>query len=174
VTTIPAQYHIETAPLLFGQGMAVFSLDRTYRYRLDRAWGDGPRVLWVMLNPSTADAFVEDPTVKRCMSFTRAWGYKGLTVVNLFAMRSPYPADLLHHDDPVGPGNDDFIAVQALQAAVVVAAWGAHRFAGQRGTEVMKILGSRAKCLGITKDGLPRHPLYVKGGTELVPYSPGR
>jgi len=182
VTTVPAQYHIESAPLLFGRGEAVFSLDRVYRYRLSRMWSDRPwgtdsdYALWVMLNPSTADAFQLDPTCARVESFTKKWGLDGFVVVNLFGLCSTDPRALLRHPDPAGPANSEFIAGAATYASVIVAAWGAHPRAALQAQGVMEILAAHPQgvsCLGTTRAGHPRHPLYVKGGTELVPYIPG-
>src|SRR5450755_1416997 len=100
----------ESASLLFGTGSAVFSADRTYRYRLTRTWGSsGSHAVWVMLNPSTADALADDPTIRRCTGFSRALGLDGLVVVNLFALRATEPRELRRHPEPAGPANDWFI-----------------------------------------------------------------
>lgn len=103
---------------------AVISDDGLYRYRLDRWWGDGPRVAWVMLNPSTADAEVDDPTIRRCIAFTKAWGYDGLTVVNVYAWRATKPSDLPDSDErAAGPGwNKHFQEAVTMLTPVV----GAH------------------------------------------------
>jgi hypothetical protein len=149
---------------------ASFSRDRRYRYSLRRRWGAGPAVAWVMLNPSTADARQDDPTLRRCIAFSRAWGYGALEVVNLFALRSPRPADLCRGDDPVGPGTDRALR-RALRAAdAVVLAWGnppASLPPGlrTRGDLVRGWAPADALCLGVTHAGEPRHPLYVAGTT---------
>jgi hypothetical protein len=119
-----------------------------------------------MLNPSTADANVDDPTIRRCIGFARSWGYGRMGVVNLFAFRATKPNDLLRADDPVGPENDDHICDALAHSDFVICAWGAHKFAEARARDFMKILKTRntlAHCLGVTKAGAPRHPLYVKG-----------
>lgn len=145
---------------------AVLSTCGTYRYRLTRSWSSDPRrVLWVMLNPSTADATLDDPTIRRCVAFSRAWGYGGLEVVNLFALRTAYPAELASHADPVGPLNDRHLAEAAGEADLTVAAWGAHAAAGRRARAVLPLLDSPV-CLGRTKAGAPRHPLYVLSETR--------
>lgn len=123
-----------------------------------------------MLNPSTADEIKDDPTIRRCISFAKREGCTGLTVVNLFALRATNPKELLKHEDPIGPENDKIIQdmLRLHQIGIVVAAWGAHPLARERSKDVMKMLDSNILCLGTTKDGSPRHPLYVKSAQELV------
>lgn len=154
---------------------AVLSDDGVYRYELGRRWADGPCDLWIMLNPSTADATLDDPTIRRCIGFSKGWGAGSLIVVNLFALRATDPAALLRHPDPVGPDNDERIADLAASAERVVAAWGAHKLAAPRARELARGIADgdwttlSVKALGTTKAGAPRHPLYVRGDTELVP-----
>ena len=161
----------ETAPLLTGEATATFSEDRVYRYRLTRTWGtSGTHATWIMLNPSTADALRDDPTITRCISFTKAWGLDGLVVVNLFALPATDPVELLGHRAPVGEANDQFIRDAVHPWSVVVAAWGAHKIAAARMRTVLGIVTARADavgCLGVTKTGSPRHPLYVPGSQAL-------
>lgn len=159
---------------------AAFSPDGAYRYTLHRDWSGGlfdtePRVLvWCMLNPSTADDHQDDPTIRRCIRFSRRDGYTGLVILNAFALRSTDPKGLAAVDDPVGPDNDQWIAKYATGADVVVA-WGAYRH--ERISQVAKMLeevtGGRLRCLGTTKSGEPRHPLYVHGDTPLQAWTPG-
>jgi hypothetical protein len=157
-----------------GQGSAVLSDCGTYRYELRRSWDThGPWCLWVMLNPSTADAALDDPTLRRCRGFSRSWGYGGIVVVNLYALRAPDPRQLRAHPDPVGDRNDDHIHAAVLDADVVVCAWGGHRVAARRAGVVTGILRSAGThlgvhCLGVTTSGAPRHPLYTPGATRLV------
>lgn len=156
---------------------AVFSPDGEYRYALVRSWADGPRDTWIMLNPSTADAEVDDPTIRRCIGFSRAWGAGGIRVVNLFALRATDPAELLRHPSPIGRTNDKVISttIASSKKGRVVAAWGAHRMAAERGRAVAALitpLRAPLFCLGVTKLGYPRHPLYVAGNTPLVPWVP--
>lgn len=142
-------------------------LDGEYRYWLTRQWGDGPKACWIMLNPSTADAEQDDPTIRRCISFSKRWGCGSLVVVNLFARRCTRPVHLKDPGDPVGPENRRVIADAMTDAGVVVAAWGAHPMAQEPAGGLLA--SSRPLyCLGKTKDGAPRHPLYVKGDAELV------
>jgi hypothetical protein len=154
-----------------GIAAAVFDHDRTYRYLLTRIWDPSKApMVWVMLNPSTADAFVEDPTVRRLIGpngFAKKAG--GIVIVNLFALRSTNPAVLRHHPDPVGRYNDVFIR-QATRMGRVVAAWGAAGIEHGRGPTVAASLtsaGVSLACLGTTSTGQPRHPLYVPGSAVL-------
>lgn len=152
---------------------AVFNKERTHRYWLTRRWSPGPLCVFVMLNPSTADAFRNDPTVKRCLDFARRENCGALTVLNIFAVRSTDPAALYGHPDPIGPHNDRFIDLCTQQADLVVAAWGVHGAYLDRGRLVAAGLVEhevRPMCLGTTSAGFPRHPLYVRANTPLVPY----
>lgn len=137
--------------------------DDCYRYSLSRTWGPGPRVLFVMLNPSTATAEVLDPTVTRCLKYAERHGYDGLDVANLFALRSTDPRKLDKHPEPVGAGNDGAITLLASRASLIVAAWGADKAIGNRAAEVLAMLQARyvVHCLGVTQGGHPRHPLYM-------------
>lgn len=155
----------------------------SYRYWLSRVWDDSkPSVCFVMLNPSTADASQDDPTIRRCLGFAKLWGGGALHVVNLFALRATNPGDLRRHPDPVGPFND--AAILTITASVpgvggsaerlaVVAAWGAHGgYRGRDGAVLAKLRdkGIRTHCLGRTAAGQPRHPLYVRADQPLVPF----
>lgn len=143
---------------------ARFSEDGVYRYELARRWARGPVATWIMLNPSTADAVQDDPTIRRCAGFTRSWGLSGIVVVNLFALRSTDPKVLRIARDPVGPDNDDAIHDACVRARLVVAAWGTHGDLFRRNERVLELLAmtpARVTCLGHTKDGHPRHPLYL-------------
>lgn len=156
-------------------GTALFSPCERYRYILTRKWGgmfnrEGSCV-FIMLNPSTADDQNDDPTIRRCIDFAKRWGHDGLTILNLFALRSTNPAALLGDADPVGPDNDRYIAEVCRTAGRLVVAWGAHEMAQARGLAVLTNLGHRASCLGLTQSGAPRHPLYVKADTPLVPFA---
>ena len=150
-------------------GAAIISPDGRYRYRLDRHLGEGGIVLVVMLNPSTADAVVDDPTVRRCMGFTRTWGYGHLIVANLYSHRATRPADLHRAEDPIGPACDHYLAQAADQAQLVVGAWGNHAKPG-RVTAVRELLGDRIHGLAWNITGHPRHPLYVPSTTTPTPW----
>lgn len=144
-------------------GTATFSPCKVYRYRLSRDWGAGPRIFWLMLNPSTADESANDPTIRRCIAYSQAWGYGGLYVGNIFALRSTDPKALYAADDPIGPGNDEAITDMAAGSTRIVAAWGNHGRLRGRGAAVKRLLrGCRLECLAYTRDGQPVHPLYQK------------
>jgi hypothetical protein len=119
-----------------------------------------------MLNPSTADDVRDDPTIRRCIGLSRAWGFGGIDVVNLYGLRATDPADLRAARDPVGADNDGAIARAARRADAVFAAWGIHADEA-RVTAVRRLLaGCALWCLGRTRDGHPRHPLYVPGAVR--------
>lgn len=144
-----------------------------YRYTLWRRWDPmGPRVAMVMLNPSTADAVRDDPTISRCVRLARGWGYGSLEVVNLFALRAQDPRVLHRATDPVGPENDRYLIRAIRRATTIVAAWGNHGSLGHRDRQVMDLLAARGSvyCLGKNLTGQPRHPLYLRGDTPLVRY----
>lgn len=156
---------------LFLERDAVLSDCGTYRYLLRRTWDHAkPRVLFVMLNPSTADANIDDATIRSCIRLSKWRRDGGFEVVNLFAFRATDPADMEKAIDPVGPRNDEFIESAILRCDLAICAWGAHRMAVERGPTVRSILRSRRPavfCLGKTKSGAPKHPLYIKSGTAL-------
>ncbi len=142
---------------------AILSPCGHYRYALERRWGPGPCALVIGLNPSTADASRNDPTIRRCIGFARAWGYDALCMANLFGYRATDPATLLQVADPVGPENDATLISLARDAAVVVAAWGVHGRHRGRDQAVRRMLPD-LHVLRLTKAGHPGHPLYLPGG----------
>lgn len=151
---------------------AEFSACRTWRYSLWRRWGAGPAMLWVLLNPSTADEHVNDPTVERCQRRAESGGYGAVWVANIFALRSTDPAKLYRHDDPVGPDNDRHIIALADEADLVVCGWGAHGALQDRGSHVLRLLHDRntePHCLRMTGAGQPGHPLYIGYDVEPKP-----
>ena len=181
VTTIPAPVDypepltFETnGTLLDGLSGAAFSADRMHRYVLTRTWDTGcPAMTWIMLNPSTADAMKDDPTIRRCVRFAQREDYGGISVVNLFALRTTDPRVLARDGDPLGLSNDLFIDMHARPGSLVVAAWGAHGTLCGRAADVsyrLTAAGVTLKCLGVTKDGHPRHPLYARSDAPLVPW----
>ncbi|MFD5899104.1 DUF1643 domain-containing protein [Streptomyces sp. NPDC060366] len=155
---------------------AVFDTGRTYRYLLTRIWDPSlPLAVWLMLNPSTADALADDPTIRRCKTFSQDHGRGGLVVINLFALRATNPALLRHHPDPVGPHNASFVRQAVRESDLVIAAWGGGGVLANRGPDMARALakaGVRLKALGVISNGQPKHPLYVAGGTPLVDYAP--
>lgn len=142
---------------------ADFSPCRAYRYRLIRRWADAPMLNVIGLNPSTADETVDDPTIRRCIGFARSWGYGGLVMTNLCAFRSTDPQGLIAAEAPCGPMNDAWIRQEATASGLVLAAWGAHPVAIHQGRRVRGDVLSDVilHCLGTTKFGAPRHPLYM-------------
>lgn len=144
---------------------AVYSDCGFYRYSLTRVWDPARRrVVFVMLNPSVADERKNDPTVGRCETRARAWGYGALRVVNIFAWRATDPRDLRRADLPEGPGNDAALLASVDWADLIVAAWGvhgAHRGRGALAANVLAKCGKPVHHLGLTKQGHPRHPLYL-------------
>lgn len=160
-------------------GRAVLSPDGVYRYVLERLFQpeldrNRGRVLFVMLNPSTADELQDDPTVRRCVGFAQTWGFTELGVVNLFGLRSTSPAALYDVNvDPVGADNDHWIKVEARRADLAVCAWGVHGRHLDRDRAVLALLadaGVRPHALGLTRDLQPRHPLYMRGDAEPLAY----
>jgi hypothetical protein len=151
---------------------AVLSDCQTYRYRLSRRWNDRlGRVAFVMLNPSTADASNDDPTIRRCIGFAKLWGFGSIEVVNLYAFRSTDPAGLPTASDAIGSENDRHIEEACRTAGLIVCAWGTK--GGMRaGTVALRLsrLGFAMKCLGKTQQGHPKHPLYVPNAAELIPF----
>ncbi|MCK9635995.1 MAG: DUF1643 domain-containing protein [Methylobacter tundripaludum] len=142
-------------------GSTTFSPCRTYRYTLWRDWTGGEGyAMFVGLNPSTADETQDDPTIRRCAAYARAWGYSGLCMVNLFAYRATKPADMMRAIDPIGPDNDVHLQTLAKTAGVVVAAWGANGTHKGRDAGVRKML-QHLHYLKLTKNGHPGHPLYL-------------
>jgi hypothetical protein len=157
---------------------AEFSSDRLHRYRLDRAWDltNARRMVVIGLNPSTADELVDDPTIRRCIGFAKRENCGGLIMVNLYTLRATNPADLkaaTHRG--AGSTNDDFIlAACKAPNAIVLAAWGSHgSWIWTRAGVVDRLLRENSihlYTLGLTRDGQPRHPLYVKADVPLQEY----
>jgi hypothetical protein len=152
---------------------AVLSGDGLYRYLLSRRWGKGIEgVLWVMLNPSTADGMFDDPTIRRCVNFSKGWGYSHLSVVNLYGLRVTQPKHLADHPDPVGRDNDWMITDVLLDGSLstVMAAWGGtvgpNPDRRARVLDIVKVSQLPVRCLGYTHSGEPRHPLYVRSAQE--------
>lgn len=159
-------------------GSAVISACGYYRYRLERTLPAGSgTMVWLMLNPSTADAEQDDPTIRKCLGFAQALGFARIVVVNLFAWRSTDPAGLADARDPVGPENDDAIRAAVREADVVVCAWGAHgaRFVArvQHVRRLLQDAGVHPVCYGLTKGKRPqpKHPLMLAYTTPLEPYT---
>lgn len=147
-----------------------------YRYRLERKWSDQASMLFIMLNPSIADASTDDPTIRRCVGFAKRDGCGGVVVVNLFGLRATDPDEISRSTEPFGPGNE-----AAQQSALdeaqeerspIVCAWGASlsRQADVRFLALARKTGAPLMALGFTKTGHPRHPLYVRGDQPLLQF----
>ena len=145
-----------------------------YRYNLTRTWAAGKAVMFIGLNPSTANADEDDPTIRKCVNFADRWGYSSIVMTNLFAYRATDPKEMKKADDPVGPANDLFLEEESFGADLIVCAWGANGDYLQRDDSVVHLLkhqcGFDLKCLKLTKDGHPWHPLYVKYDTPLIEF----
>ena len=144
------------------ESSALWSDCGAYRYRLTRRWGDGRELAYIMLNPSRATEADNDPTIERCQRRATALGFGAFTAVNLFAFCATDPRDLKAHDAPVGAANNDVLMEVVERADMVLAAWGVHGAHLGRDAEVSRLLSGRnLHVLGTTRDGHPRHPLYV-------------
>ena len=150
------------------RSLARYSDCERYRYVLQRSWGSGPRLTWIMLNPSTATEEVNDPTIERCERRSRAAGAGAMAICNLFAFRATAPADLKRARQPFGADNAAAIDAWSRWADRIICAWGvhgAHRDAGPTLAAYLRSEGLPLYHLGLTKAGHPRHPLYVAYAT---------
>ena len=155
---------------------AVFSPCKAYRYKLARKWGDGYRFCnFLMVNPSTADELVNDPTVERCERRAIRMGFDGLAVTNLFALRSTDPAALYSANDPIGPENDAAIVSVARASEMVICAWGNYGALRGRSAAVIELLREcapgKAHYLRMAKTGMPCHPLYLSYELQPQPWA---
>ncbi|MBT8218993.1 MAG: DUF1643 domain-containing protein [Bacteroidia bacterium] len=149
---------------------AVISDDLLYRYMLTRCWQpEGRSVMFIGLNPSTADDRQDDPTIHKCIKFAKRWGYGSLVVTNLFAYRATDPKDLLNTTDPIGTENDAYILKKARQVDQIVCAWGNMGTLYNRAQEVMSFIPT-SSAIRINRTGQPSHPLYLPDTSELVAY----
>ena len=150
---------------------AYLSRDRRFRYSLSRIWDSSKDlVLFICLNPSTADGSTDDPTVTKCINFARVWDYGGVLVGNLFALRSTDSSKLYQAADPIGPENDKRLEELVARAKLVVVAWGNEGTFKERSRDVLRILPN-PHTLVVNKTGEPRHPLYVSLNTQPIPYT---
>lgn len=153
---------------------AIFDETGCYRYWLGRRWQDvGDTVAFIMLNPSTADAMQDDPTLRACIQFAQRWEYAGLSVVNLFGYRTPHPNVLKMAADPVGLENDEYLMRAVDEAEKVVLGWG--NFGGwlerdRTVLDLIKLHANKVYCLQRNQSGQPRHPLYIRRTVSLQPF----
>lgn len=161
--------------LSFDTRGAEFSPDRVHRYALWRRWrfdeDQGLRYgAFICLNPSTADEQQDDPTVRRCINYCKDWGLDGFVMLNSFGYRSTDPAGLKSAEDPNGPGNDSAIIRYARAASLIIAAWGVHCPLDRQAT-ICRMVDRPLFCLGVTKAGRPKHPLYLRRDAKPFVYS---
>jgi hypothetical protein len=151
---------------------AVISRDGVFRYALWRYWGTGRRIVcFVMLNPSTGDASLDDPTIRRCISFAQLWGYDGLVIVNLHAFRSSEPKDLRLAVDSIGPLNRFFVGIAVNEAELIICAWGNHGAYQAQDAEMLTWLRRfKLSALRISRDGFPGHPLYIERDAKILQF----
>jgi len=141
-----------------------------YRYTLWRWWDKSkPFCMFIGLNPSTADAIHDDPTIRRCINYSKDWGYGGLLMANIFAYRSTDPNAMKTSLDPIGPDNDMWLNRLHKDAGVIVAAWGVHGDYMSRGDAVKDMIPN-LKCLKLTKNGYPSHPLYLRKDIKPIEF----
>lgn len=149
---------------------AVFSDDRRYRYELWRRWAPGAYAMFIGLNPSTADETTDDPTIRRCIGFAKSWGFSALCMTNLFAFRATDPKLMKVEPFPIGGVDNDLALVSLAEAAgIVIAAWGVDGNHRERDAVVRSLIPN-LQCLGTTKGGHPRHPLYLKKDVTPIPF----
>jgi len=150
---------------------ANFSRDRQYRYLLERVWDDnGKTVLFIMLNPSTADHKQDDPTIRRCMGFAQSLGFKRLIIANLFAYKATKPEDLVQAKDPVGKRNMEYLRKAYKRSDLVITAWGNPSVIKKlKPNKQLRLINKwQTHALGHCKDGHPRHPLYLRKDADLL------
>ena len=149
---------------------AIFAENSKYRYSLSRDWEMGNKmIVWIMLNPSIGDEKVLEQTTAGCMKRSQMWGFSGMIVVNLFALVATKPEILKKTPGAIGPLNDFMISTtvsNVTEGDRIVAAWGSHGKHLGRDQEVLNLLEGRdLYCLGVNKDGTPKHPLHVSHST---------
>lgn len=143
------------------------NIDGNYRYSLWRIWDrEKPMVMFIMLNPSTADSVANDRTVNRCINFANYWGYGGIYIGNLFAYRTKDPKEMKKQADPVGPQNNKYLKEMARKVEVVVFAWGNHGKYMGRDKKIIRMF-KKGKCIGQNSNGSPKHPLYIAADLDL-------
>ena len=150
---------------------ADISADSMYRYSLWRIWQPAkPMAMFIGLNPSTADATRDDPTIRRCLRFSGDWGCGGLVMTNLFAFRATSPKVMLTAPEPIGSQNDRVLEDWGQKVGLIVAVWGT--MGGHQGRDkVIEAQFPELRCLGVTKAGFPRHPARLHSNTQLISYS---
>lgn len=157
--------------MLVVEKSAQLSACRNYRYALWRSWDDSkPRVMFIGLNPSTADEAQDDPTLRRCMNYAQAWGFGSVCIANLFAFRATEPNDMKIAKNPIGPQNDKWLKKLVGQSSLIIAAWGNDGLFLDRSAQVRKFL-PELHCLKLNKSGEPAHPLYQKANLNPIAFA---
>ena len=166
---MPSNVKTIVIPSFINSGAEIDS-SRQYRYALWRIWDNTkPVVLFVGLNPSTADEHVNDSTLNKCIHFAASWGFGGVYMANLFAYRATEPEDMKRAKDPIGTDNDRWLMKLTKRCDLVVAAWGNHGTFLDRSAAVKQQLGA-LNCLKQNKSGEPAHPLYQPNTSSYKPY----
>ncbi len=152
------------------KSIARFSDCEKYRYTLTRTWDSSKgKIVFIGLNPSTADEMKNDPTVTRMINFAKSWGYGTISVCNIFAYRATFPEDLKKQQDPVGPETDKWLKSEINSADKVVAAWGNHGKFNNRSSEIRKIISNNEiYSFGNTNLLEPKHVLYLKSSSQII------
>lgn len=183
IMTGPAPMPIAPAATIASSKAAYVSDCGKFRYALSRRWGHGRTMVFIMLNPSIADAFMDDPTIRKCLGFARRNGFEAIEVYNLFAYRATDPKDLKRGGYQVGPENDMVIEIMLAQlldkrdGSKVVCAWGANardKVIGGRANQLrgnLYLRGVPLHVLKLTKDGIPSHPLMLPYSCELTEWN---
>ena len=163
---------IHQLTLFSGDEFATFSPCRRYRYTLWREWAGRSRyVQFIGLNPSTATEVHNDNTLRRCIDFAQTWGFDAMVMTNAFAYRATKPDDMKAQDEPIGSDNDVWLKKTAAGAALIVVAWGVHGSFLNRDKQILNLLSDfPLQTFGLTKEGLPRHPLMIAKNTPLIPF----
>ncbi|MEM1218258.1 MAG: DUF1643 domain-containing protein [Bacteroidota bacterium] len=139
-----------------------------YRYMLGRTWDDQKdRLMYVGLNPSTADALQEDPTIRKCLHFAHQEGFGGFDILNIYAYRTPHPKELFKMQDPIGPKNSSFLKKYMERSSKVVLMWGTEAHQHEAVQAFLTNHSGPWYCFGENKDGSPRHVLYIAGHERI-------
>ncbi len=161
--------------VLFPQeAWACFSEDDKYRYKLSRLIDIGKgKIVWCMLNPSTANAFILDPTLRKCLEFSKRWGFRQMSIINLYALRATNPKELYKVKYPIGMENDNAISGECENADMIICGWGQEKIVKSYNFDKMKkyFKNKHVCCLGTNKDDSPKHPLYLPYTTHLRSFS---
>jgi hypothetical protein len=153
---------------------AEFSSCGSYRYSVSRIWDESlPAVLFIMLNPSSADGTKDDPSIRRCISYAKDWGFGSLFVGNLFALKSTKPTGLLESTNPEGPENLKYLLKLSSHCKMIVCVWGNGTILKKLSANSPKNLNRKLHCLKLSLDGIPCHPLYLPKDLKPIEWKAG-